>query len=120
MEWSWTIDVLARQRADTLAAIAHTAEWSASVAMVLQLMRDPSVQQDFLGGKIISGTNTGEVLVALSALGDLFNPSWSSGVVKRQVRAGARGYHISRLLVGSSEELRIPSGYEAQITQTYS
>ena len=119
MEQSLTVAILARQRADTIEAISQTAEWSASVAMVLQQLRDSSVQQDFISGKIVTGTNTGEVLVSLTALSDLFNPLWSTSVVERQARARARGLHIGRLLLESSEELKFPFQYGVHTAQTY-
>ena len=119
MERSLTVEILARQRADTIEAISHTAEWSASVAMVLQQLGDSSVQQDFVEGKIVTGTNTGEVLVSLAALSDLFNPVWSASVVDRRVRAQARGLHMGRLLIESSEELKFPSQYGVQTARSY-
>ena len=117
--------ILARQRADTIEAIRYTVEWSASVAMVLQQLMNPSVQQDFIKGRI-TGTNaggllvsTGEVLGLVVALNDLFNPPWSTSAVKRQERAQARGYHVSQLIMESEENFDVPCGYGAVPKLTY-
>ena len=117
--------ILARQRADTIEAISHTAEWSASVAMVLQQLLDPQVQQDFIAGKII-GTNAGGVLVNISeglvmlgAINDIFHPPWSSSAVERRGRAQTRGYHVSLLLMESEQPFDIPGEYGAVPELTY-
>ena len=46
MEQSLAAKILDRQRADTIEAMSHSAEWSASVAMVLQQFVDPSTEID--------------------------------------------------------------------------
>ena len=110
MEQSLAAKILDRQRADTIEAISHSVEWSASVAMVLQQFVDPSIQQDLIEGKVITGINTGgvlispgEVLVLLRAINDLLHPPWSPSAEERQLRAQSRGYHVSRLLVCSHD-----------------
>ena len=118
MEQSQAAKILDRQRADTIEAISHSAEWSASVAMMLQQLVDTSIQQDLIDGKVITGINTGgvlistgEVLVMLGAINDLLHPPWSPSSDERQSRAQARGYHLSRLVLGSEEEFKIPWQY---------
>ena len=118
MEQSVAAKILDRQRADTIEAISHSAEWSASVAMMLQQLGDTSIQQDFINRECITGINTGgvligtgEVLVMLGAINDLLHPPWSPSSDERRSRAQARGYHLSRLVLGSEEEFEIPWQY---------